>query len=63
VFCKREASNAHDSNAILVCTYDWEPVGHFKKEDAKLLSTYMNYDCCFFGYLTKSAHGSFNTSM
>ena len=63
VFCKREPSNASDSNAILVCTYDWEPIGHFKKEDAKFLSTYMNYDCCFFGYLTDSAHGSFNTSM
>ena len=63
VFCKREPSNASDSNAIIVCTYDWEPIGHFKKEDAKFLSTYMNYDCCFFGYLTDSAHGSFNTSM
>ena len=50
-------------NAILVCTYNWEPIGHFKKKDAKFLSTYMNYDCCSFGYLTESAHGSFNTSM
>ena len=63
VFCKRDPTNAKDENAILVCTYDWKPIGHFKKEDAKLLSNYMNYDCCFFGYLTKRAHGSFNTSM
>ena len=63
VFCKRDPTNASDANAILVCTYDWEPIGHFKKEDAKFLSTYMNYDCCFFGYLAENAHGSWNTSI
>ena len=32
VFCKRDPTNASDANAILVCTYDWEPIVILRKK-------------------------------
>ena len=63
VFFKREPENSKDPNAVVVCTYQREVIGHLKKEVAAMLSPFMNYDTCVFGTLTDSAHGLYNTSM
>ena len=63
VFFKREPEITYDPNAVVVCTYQREVIGHLKKSVAALLSPFMNYDTCIFGTITQSAHGLYNTSM
>ena len=63
VFFKREPDNTRDPNALVVCTYDRDIIGHLKKEIAAVYAPFMNYDSCVFGILTQSSHGSYNTSM
>ena len=62
-FFKREPGNSDDPNAIVVCTYAREIIGHLKKNDAAFYSIFLNFDTCVFGVLTKSAHGFYKTSM
>ena len=63
VFFKREPDNSDDPNAIVVCTYAREIIGHLKKDDAAFYSRFLNFDTCAFGVLTRSAHGFYKTSM
>ena len=63
VFFKREPNNSKDPNAIVVCTYSRDIIGHLTKDDAAFYSRFLNFDTCVFGALTRSAHGFYKTSM
>ena len=63
LFFKREPNNSKDPNAIVVCTYSREIIGHLTKDDAAFYSRFLNFDTCVFGALTRSAHGFYKTSM
>ena len=63
IFFKREPDNSNDPNAIIVCTYERDIIGHLTKDDAKFYSRFLNFDTCVFGVLTRSAHGFYKTSM
>ena len=63
VFFKREPDNSNDPNAIVVCTYERNIIGHLKKNDAAFYSRFLNFDTCVFGFLTRKAHGKYQTSM
>ena len=63
VFFKREPNNSKDLNAIVVCTYSRDIIGHLTKDDAAFYSRFLNFDTCVFGALTRSAHGFYKTSM
>ena len=47
IFFKREPDNSNDPNAIIVCTYERDIIGHLTKDDAKCYSRFLNFPLAF----------------